>query len=49
MDSLFENKELMETLTSEINSKININQDDQTLVNNSEGDLAEASENDDKQ
>jgi hypothetical protein len=55
VNSIFENKDLMSTLTSEIGSKINLNSElsqiiqDQTLVNKSEGDLVEASEKEDKQ
>jgi hypothetical protein len=58
VSSIFENKDLMSTLTNEIGSKINFDSEnseltqivqDQTFVNNSEGDLVDASEKEDKQ
>jgi len=56
VSSIFENKDLMSTLTSEIGSKINLDSfsensesQAQTFVNNSDGDLVEASGKEDKQ
>jgi hypothetical protein len=60
VNSIFQNKDLMSTLTSEIGSKISLDSElnenieasgiqDQTFVNKSEGDLVDASEKEFKQ